>query len=60
MVRMYHSALKYLVGPSFQELTPAPVVPVVVGVAVIALFLSMPRYLPTTPVASHNRYFHII
>lgn len=29
---------------ALQELTPAPVYPLVVGVSAIALFISMPRY----------------
>lgn len=28
-----------------QDLTPAPVLPLVVGVAVVILFVSMPRYI---------------
>lgn len=60
LFRICHSILKYLNGPLCQELTPAPVVPVVVGVAVIALFVSMPRYLRTILAASQDRYPHIV
>lgn len=47
-------------GPLFQELTPAPVVPVVVGVAVIALFASMPRYLRSSLSVFHDRCPHVV